>query len=83
MKVAAWLGLLQERGPGLARPYAGVLEEPVRELRVSFGRLDIRLLYGRDTIVVTHGFLKKTRKVSREEICQAMRYRRDWLARFG
>ncbi|MBI4063516.1 MAG: type II toxin-antitoxin system RelE/ParE family toxin [Elusimicrobia bacterium] len=84
MKAAAWLRLLQENGPNLHRPYADILEEPVRELRVSFGRLEIRLLYfihGK-SIVLTHGFMKKTKKVPREEIDLAKRYRHDWLVTF-
>ena len=43
----------------LQRPYADVLEEPIRDLRISFGTLEMRLLYfilGK-SIVVTHGFL--------------------------
>ena len=85
MKVAAWLERLQEKGPDLQRPYADVLDEPIRELRVSFGRLEIRLLYfihGK-SIVITHGFTKKTRRVPREEIELAKRYRNDWLVTFG
>jgi len=84
MKVAAWLRLLQEKGPNLHRPYADILEEPIRELRVSFGRLEIRLLYfihGK-SIVATHGFLKKSRQVLKEEIELANRYRNDWLITF-
>lgn len=84
-KVAAWLRLLQEKGPNLRRPYADILEEPIRELRVSFGRLEIRLLYfiqGR-SIVATHGFLKKGRQVLKEEIERAKRYHEDWSIAFG
>jgi len=85
MKAAAWLGLLQEKGPNLQRPYADILEEPIRELRVSFGPLEMRLLYfiHEQSIVVTHGFLKKTRKVPKREIELAKRYRDDWLTAFG
>lgn len=85
MKTAAWLGLLQEKGPNLQRPYADVLEGPIRELRVSFGRLEIRILYfiyGK-SIVLTHGFLKKTQKVPMEEIEMAKRYRNNWLLTFA
>ena len=85
MKAAAWIGLLQEKGPNLQRPYADLLDEPIRELRVSFGRLEIRLLYfihGK-SIVLTHGFVKKTQKTPREEIDMAKRYRNDWLISFG
>ena len=84
-KAASWLGLLQQEGPNLRRPYADVLEGPIRELRVSFGRLEIRVLYfieGR-SIVATNGFLKKTREVPRGEIERAGRRRQSWLARFG
>ena len=85
MKTAAWLGLLQEQGPNLHRPYADILEESIRELRVTFGRLEIRILYfihGK-SIVLTHGFMKKTQKVPQEEIDLAKRYRHDWLLTFG
>jgi phage-related protein len=85
MKVAAWLGLLQEKGPNLHRPYADVLDEPIRELRVSSGRLEVRLLYfihGK-SIVVTHGFLKKRREIPKREIELAKRYRNEWLIAFG
>ncbi|MFA5138737.1 MAG: type II toxin-antitoxin system RelE/ParE family toxin [Elusimicrobiota bacterium] len=84
-KAAAWLGLLRERGPGLGRPYADVLDGPIRELRVSFGRLEIRILYfieGR-AIVATHGFLKKSRRVGWEEIERAKWCRSEWLTRVG
>ncbi len=80
-KVAAWIGLLQEKGSDLCRPYADILESPIRELRVSHGRLEIRILYFIEgkSIVLTHGFYKKTREVPREEIEKAKRYRSDWL----
>lgn len=85
MKAAAWMGLLQEKGSNLKRPYSDILEESIRELRVSFGRLEIRILYfihGK-SIVLTHGFMKKTQKVPKEEIALAKRYRNDWLMTFG
>ena len=84
-KAGAWINLLQEKGPNLLRPYADVLEGPIRELRISFARLEIRLLYfihGK-SIVLTHGFMKKTEKVSQGEIDRALRYRSIWLAVFG
>lgn len=85
VKVAAWLRLLQEKGPDLHRPYAVILEEPVRELRVSFGRLEIRLFYfihGKN-IVVVHGILKKWRQIPKEDIERAKHYRNGWLRSFG
>jgi len=85
-KVTRWLGMLEEKGPALPRPYADALDGPIRELRVGCGRLEIRLLYffhGRTVIVVAHGFLKKTRAVPVDEILKAHRTHADWLIRHG
>ena len=85
-KADKWLVLLEEAGPFLPRPYADVLEGPIRELRIGFGRLEARLLHfvhDKKIVVVTHGFLKKTRKVDQAEIEKAMKARTDWLSRFG
>src|SRR5580698_8786439 len=80
-KVHAYLGLLEEKGPGLTRPYADTLDRKIRELRPAFGHHEYRLLYffaGR-TIVITHGFLKKTDQVPAHEIERAVRSMEDWL----
>ena len=85
-KVFKWLGLLEEQGPALPRPYADILEGPIRELRIGIGRLEARLLYffhKQTIVVVTHGFLKKTPAVPPGEIERAMRARADWLNRYG
>ncbi len=79
-KTAKWLQLLQGEGPELKRPYADMLHDDIRELRLSFGRLEIRLLYFIEgkAIVLTNGFSKKTRQAPASEIERAMRYRADW-----
>ena len=80
-KTMAWIEMLKEHGPNLVRPYADIVSGPIRELRVSFGRLEIRLLYfihGR-SIILTHGFLKKTGEISEAEITYAERLRCLWL----
>ena len=62
-----------------------LLVPPCQPVRVSFGRLEVRVLYffeGR-SIVATNAFLKKTRKVPRAEIERAQRRRLDWIAEFG
>lgn len=82
-KAAKWIQILQERGPALKRPFADILRDGIRELRVSFGRLEIRLLYfieGR-SIVICSGFLKKTAAVPEGEIARAAGCREDWLGR--
>lgn len=82
-KILRWFGYLQAQGPNLPRPYADVLEGNIRELRISIARHQYRFLYffhGR-TIVITHGFLKKTDNVPHAQIERAKRYMADWLHR--
>jgi hypothetical protein len=83
-KIEKWIELLEEKGPDLPRPYADVLHDKIRELRVSFSHYEYRLLYfihGK-TIVITNGFLKKTQKVPTDAIDRAERCRIDWLSRY-
>lgn len=85
-KVEKWIVMLEEQGPSLPRPYADLLVAPIRELRVGFGRMEARLLYfihDRTIVVITHGLLKKTRRMDPAEIERAMRARTDWLMRHG
>ncbi|MBI4371621.1 MAG: type II toxin-antitoxin system RelE/ParE family toxin [Elusimicrobia bacterium] len=80
-KVSKWIQRLQQLGPRLPRPYSDLLEAPIRELRISFARLEIRLLYffhGK-RIIITHGFLKKSRQTDPREIARAQRYRGHWI----
>ena len=85
-KILKWLELLEENGPNLPRPYADILRDKIRELRISHGALEIRLLYffWRDKIiVVTSGLLKKTRNVPESEIEKAITYMNDFIKRGG
>lgn len=79
-KTAKWMQLLQENGPDMKRPYSDMLHDGIRELRLSFGHLEVRLLYFIEgkAIVLTNGFLKKTQKTSAAELERAIRYRADW-----
>ncbi|MBI4064174.1 MAG: type II toxin-antitoxin system RelE/ParE family toxin [Elusimicrobia bacterium] len=84
-KILRWFGYLKEQGPNLPRPYADVLEGKIRELRIAISHHQYRFLYffhGK-TIVITHGFLKKTDKVPQVEIERASRYMADWLHCWG
>lgn len=80
------LGLLKEYGPGLREPYSKPLQDGIFELRIQ-GKADAcRVLYffcRKSTIVLTNGFLKKTRKMPRRHIERAKRYRNDFLDRAG
>jgi|SRR6185312_803727 len=77
---------LEEHGPDLKRPYADVLRDGIRELRVGFGGNAYRALYFffvRDTIVITHAFTKKTDAVPNQEIDRALRYKADFENRLA
>lgn len=79
-KTAKWLQLLQENGPELKRPYSDMLQDGIRELRLSFGHLEVRLLYFIEgkAIVLSNGFLKKTHQTPTAELERAIRSRADW-----
>lgn len=78
------LDLLQEHGPNLKRPYADILRDDIRELRVGFASSQYRAFYffmAGAHIVITHGILKNMDKVPPGEIERAIRYKRDWEER--
>ena len=78
--------ILAEHGPDLKRPYADMLRDDIRELRVMFGSNTYRALFfffGGRNILITHGFMKKTDRVSQDEIERALRYKHDFEARIG
>lgn len=78
-KVYRQLSLLEEFGYELREPESKFLECEIFELRVIFGNEKVRLLYffQKKEIVVTNGFLKKTRKTPLREIEKAKRYRSE------
>lgn len=82
VKLVRALDLLEAHGPDLKRPYADLLRDGIRELRVRAGTGQYRALYffftGR-RIVITHGIVKKAADVPPAEIERAIRYRNDFL----
>lgn len=64
-KVFGRLELLEEYGSQIGMPFSRHLEDGIFELRLAQGGNTVRILYffavGR-TIVLTHGFVKKTRR---------------------
>lgn len=82
-KARKFFELLEEKGPGLPRPYADALRGKIRELVVDIQHHGYRFLhfYAGKTIVMTHGFLKKTRETPPAEIEKAERHMSDWLRR--
>lgn len=82
-KALKFLQLLEEKGPNLPRPYADALRGKIRELVVDIQHHAYRFLhfYSGRTIVMTHGFLKKSQSTPPEEIDRAERLMNDWLRR--
>lgn len=83
-KVEKWIEKLEQYGPNLPRPYADKVKGKIRELVIDFARNHYRFLYffhGK-VIVITHGFLKKSKRIPEGEIQRAECLRRDFLQRF-
>ena len=80
-KILAYIDYLSIYGPAARRPYVSYLKDKIYELRPSFGRLEIRILffYAAKDIVLTHGFLKKTREVPENHITKAKEIMKEHL----
>jgi phage-related protein len=83
-KVAAHLSLLEEQGPNLKRPYADVVRDKIRELRIRQSSNQYRILFffqARDQIVLAHAFSKKSQQLKEKDIELAERRMEDWIRR--
>jgi hypothetical protein len=84
-KVMAFIGLLEDRGPNLPRPYADLLEDGIHELRIKLTGTQTRILYFfcyRDIIVLTNAFEKYADRIPMGKMETAKESRADFLARF-
>lgn len=84
VKVLASINYLRHEGPNLPRPYADHVRGKIRELRIVFVSNQYRILYfffARKTIVLLHGFRKKTQRIPIREIEQAELRMEDFLNR--
>nr|WP_320015219.1 type II toxin-antitoxin system RelE/ParE family toxin [uncultured Desulfobacter sp.] len=84
VKLLRLIGLLEEHGPTLPRPYADVLHDGVHELRFNLSQDQIRVLYFfcyQKFIVLYEVFFKKTRRVPEKYIDQVIAYRDNFLSR--
>jgi phage-related protein len=83
-KTMAFIGLLEEKGPNLPRPYADLLEDGIHELRIKLKGTQVRILYFfcyQNVIVLTNVFDKHSDKVPKEQIRLAKENRKDFLRR--
>ena len=83
-KTVRTIELFGELGMNLREPLSKPLDDGIFELRTKFGKDITRVLFffiHDDRAVLTHGFVKKTRKTPFAEINRAKQYRKDYLAR--
>ena len=83
-KIEKSIFLLQQVGPELRLPYSEYLEDGIFEIRAKQGSNITRVLYfffvGKK-IILTNGFVKKTRKTPKEQLALAKKYRADYKLR--
>jgi len=78
------LELLEEKGNQLREPYSKMLDDGIFEIRCKVGNNITRVLYFfyfEGKIVLTNGFVKKTRKTPINEIKLAKERRADFKER--
>ena len=83
-KILLSIRVVREYGYQARLPYSEELEDGIFELRAKLGSDISRVLYffvvGRK-IVLTNGFIKKTRKTPKNEIDKAKRCREHYMSR--
>jgi len=83
-KAYRFLELLSQFGADLREPYSKHLDDGIFELRVRFASNTIRILYfftENRCVILTNGFVKKTKKTPNNEIERAKACRQDYLER--
>lgn len=84
VKAVDTLEILEEFGTNLREPYSKHIENGIFELRIKFARDVLRIFYFfyiDEKIVITNGFIKKTRKTPAREIKLAKQYKQDYERR--
>jgi phage-related protein len=80
-KMADTISVLQDNGYELREPYSKHLSEGIFELRAKVGSDITRVLYFfyvERHIILTNGFIKKTRKTPKEQIELARKYKHEY-----
>jgi phage-related protein len=81
-KVYRLLMMVSENGPELREPYSKHLDDGIFELRAKVGSDISRVLYFffiGHRVVVTNGFIKKTRKTPVNELAKAKAFRKEYI----
>ena len=80
------LELLEELGQAIKMPYSRHLKDGIYELRIQFASDTARVFhffFANDKIILTNGFIKKTKKTPPAEIERALSYKTDFERRFS
>jgi phage-related protein len=83
-KAISSLEILAEFGNTLREPYSKIVGNGLFELRIKFAGDIVRIFYFfcvNEKIIVTNGFIKKTRKIPAKEIKLALKYKADYERR--
>ncbi len=78
------IDILAERGYQPREPYSKHIQEGLFELRIQTSGDAARIFYFffvDETIILVHGFVKKTQKTPTREIEKALRYKADYERR--
>jgi len=78
--------ILEEFGHRLPEPHAKYLKDGIFELRFSGKEGKIRVLYfffHADTAIFTNGFIKKTKKIPKQQLELAVKARKSFLEKYG
>ena len=84
VKALASIEILAEFGNTLREPYSKVIGNGLFELRIKFAGDITRIFYffyDDNKIILTNGFIKKTRKTPASEIMLALKYKADYEGR--
>ena len=85
VKALGSIDILAEFGNNLREPYSKAVGGGLFELRVKFAKDITRIFYffvADNKVILTNGFIKKTRKTPPGEIALAMKYKSDYEGRY-
>lgn len=80
------LNILQQFGPSLREPHSKSVNGGIFELRIKIGSDISRIFYFfriGNKIILTNGFIKKTKKTPKSELDKALKYKTDYERRYS